>query len=90
MDLLSSGIGGAVGAIAAATLAALKLKTAFNAFSETFHGYFAGRTDPASRLADGKIRTTADPLAQHAAPPARDRSMLGLMLSSGRTRDEIQ
>ena len=49
MDLLSSGIGGAVGAIAAATLAALKLKTAFNAFSETFHGYFAGRTDPASQ-----------------------------------------
>lgn len=48
MDVLSLGIGGIVGALAAAVVAALRLKASFASFSEMFKEYFNPRTDPAS------------------------------------------
>lgn len=48
MDLLSLAIGGVVGAAAAAVLAALRVRAAFERFSAAFREYMAGRNDPES------------------------------------------
>ena len=48
MDWLSLGIGGFVGALAAAAVAALRVRAAFEAFGAEFHEYIAGKNDAAS------------------------------------------
>lgn len=46
--LLSLGVGGVVGAIAAAALAMLRVKSAFETFSRVFREYISGKNDKAS------------------------------------------
>lgn len=46
--ILSLGIGGLVGAIAAAALSATRLKEAFDSFQASFRAYFASRNDAES------------------------------------------
>lgn len=46
--LLSLGVGGLVGAVAAAVLSAGRLREAYAAFESKFRTYFAGRSDAES------------------------------------------
>lgn len=46
--LLALGIGGLIGAAAAAVLAAGRLRAAYDAFDTAFRAYMVGRTDPPS------------------------------------------
>jgi hypothetical protein len=46
MDWLSLGIGGAVGAVLAVTMTAMRVKASFDAFRETFRAYVVNRSDP--------------------------------------------
>lgn len=48
MDIVSLGLGGLVGAAAAAALAGLRVKAAFDSFATAFGEYFRDKRDPES------------------------------------------
>lgn len=78
--LLGLGVGGAVGALAAVTLAASRIASAAQAFAVKFKAFMAGRTDPAALDLleayddlDSDIRSLSDALvrAKRALTPRR-------------------
>lgn len=49
MEWLLFGVGGIVGAVAAAVVAALRVRSSFSGFEAVFRSYFLRVSDPASR-----------------------------------------
>lgn len=55
--LVTLGIGGVVGAVAAAILASSKLREDFRIFEKVFEAYMIGKEDPASRELSARFDT---------------------------------
>lgn len=61
--LVTLGVGGAVGALAAAVVASSKLREDFRIFASVFKAYMIGKDDPASQEISSRFHTLESDVA---------------------------